>query len=60
VVEPAEMLRLLTDPDSPPGVYAASAHLLTRARFDPAAVIDPLRDLVPVAILGHSIYVFEK
>ena len=60
VVEPAEMLRLLTDPGSPPGVYAASAHLLTRARFDPAAAIDPLRDLAPVAILGHSIYVFEK
>lgn len=60
VVGPSEMLRLLTDPDSPPGVYAASAHLLTRGRFDPSALIDPLTDLEPAAILGHSIYVFER
>jgi hypothetical protein len=60
VVGPAEILTLLTDPDAPPGVYAVSAHLLTRGRYDPSAAIDPLRDLRPVAILGHSIYVYER
>lgn len=59
-VSPPEMLRLLTDPAAPPGVYAVSAHLLTRVRFDPSAPVDPLEDLEPVAILGHSIYVFER
>jgi hypothetical protein len=59
-VGPAEILTLLTDPDAPPGVYAVSAHLLTRGRYDPSAAIDPLRDLRPVAILGHSIYVYER
>lgn len=60
VVGPGEMLRLLADPDAPHGVYAVSAHLLTRGRFDPSAAIDPLSDLAPVAILGHSLYVFER
>lgn len=60
VVEPSEMLRLLADPDAPPGVYAASAHLLTRGRYSRSSTFDPLNDLEPVAILGHSIYVFER
>ena len=59
-VSAPEMLRLLSDPDAPPGVYAASAHLLTRGRFDPSAPVDPLSDLEPVAVLGHSIWIFER
>jgi hypothetical protein len=60
VVEPAEMVRLLADPDAPAGVYVASAHLLARGRYGASRTFDPLRDLEPVAILGHSIYVFER
>lgn len=60
VVSSPEMFRLLTGLDGPPGVYAASAHVLTRGRLDPSAPIDPLSDLVPVAVLGYSIYVFER
>jgi hypothetical protein len=55
----AESVRLLGGPSPPPGVYAVSAHLLTRGRFDPSAPIDPLSDLAPVAVLGHSIYVYR-
>lgn len=58
ILQPAEVLRRLTHPEPPPGVYAVSAHILNRARLFPAPV-DPLRDLVPVAVLGHSIYVYD-
>jgi hypothetical protein len=60
VVGPADIIALLTDRSPPAGVYVASAHLLTRARFDPATPVDPLSDLEPVAVLGHSIWVFER
>jgi hypothetical protein len=60
VVSTPEMFRLLTGPDAPPGVYAVSAHVLTRGRFDLSAPIDPLSDLEPAAVLGYSIYVFER
>jgi hypothetical protein len=53
------MLRLLADPNAPAGVYAASAHLLTRGRYGQTA-FDALTELEPVAILGHSIYVYER
>lgn len=56
---PAEVLSLLTAPDPPPGVYAISAHLLTRARWSGPPLVDPLRDIEPAAVLGHSIYVFD-
>jgi hypothetical protein len=59
VVEPSEMLRLLADPNAPAGVYAASAHLLTRGRYSPTG-FDPLTELEPAAILGYSIYVYER
>lgn len=59
VVGPNEMLRLLGDPDAPPGVYAVSAHLLTRGRYSPSS-FDALSELEPTAILGHSIYVYER
>jgi hypothetical protein len=58
VATPNEVLPLLMRPDPPPGVYAVSAHLLTRARWGGVPEVDPLRDLRPAAVLGHSIYVF--
>ena len=59
VRDPAEVLALLTAPNPPAGVYAVSAHLLTRARWGTPPAIDPLTDLIPVVVLGHSIFVFE-
>lgn len=56
---PDEVLPLLSAPDPPPGVYAVSAHLLTRTRWGGPPLVDPLRDLEPAAVLGHSIYVFD-
>ena len=56
---PAEVLPLLATPDPPPGVYAVSAHLLTRTRWGRPLGVDLLTDLTPVAVLGHSIFVFE-
>ena len=56
---PAEVLPLLATPDPPPGVYAVSAHLLTRTRWGTPHGVDLLTDLTPVAVLGHSIFVFE-
>jgi len=58
ILKPGEVLSRLTRPDPPPGIYAVSAHVLNRARLSPAP-IDPLRDLAPVAVLGHSIYVYD-
>lgn len=58
VLQPGEVLSRLTRPDPPPGVYAVSVHVLNRARLF-TAPIDPLRDLVPVAVLGHTIYVYD-
>lgn len=58
VVGPDEMMRLLADPNAPPGFYAASAHLLTRGRYTSSS-FDVLSSLTPVAVLGHSIYVYE-
>lgn len=57
-VSPYVVLPQLSRPDPPPGVYAVSAHLLNRIRTDPAAPVDPLTDLEPIAVLGHTIYVF--
>lgn len=59
-VAPAVALPQLGSPDLAPGVYAVSAHLLTRFRWGAGAEVDPLRDRVPAAVLGHSIYVFEE
>jgi hypothetical protein len=59
VVGPNEMLTLLADPNAPPGVYAVSAHLLTRGRYSPSS-FDVLSRLTPVAVLGHSIHVYER
>lgn len=59
VALPQEVLPILSSPDPEPGVYAVSAHLLTRVRWGGEPEIDPLRDLAPRAVLGHSIYVFE-
>lgn len=57
-VSPHVVLPLLSRPDPPAGVYAVSAHLLNRIRMNPNAPVDPLRDLTPIAVLGHTIYVF--
>lgn len=59
VRSPDEVLPLLTAPDPPRGVYAVSAHLLTRSRWRGPPPVDPLRDLEPAAVLGHSLYVFD-
>jgi 4-amino-4-deoxy-L-arabinose transferase-like glycosyltransferase len=49
------------DPAAPqPGTHAVSVHLLNRVPFwyeDPP--VDPLRDLEPTAIVGHTFYVYE-
>ena len=58
VLPPHVVVPLLSRPNPPPGVYAVSAHVLNRARLDPSAPVDPLTDLEPVVVLGHSIYVF--
>jgi hypothetical protein len=55
---PQEVLPLLTRPNPPPGVYAVGAHLLTRARWGGRPEVDPLTDLEPAVVLGHSIHVF--
>ena len=59
VLGPSEVIQRLAIPNPAPGTYAVSAHLLTRARFDDATLIDPLTDWAPVAVLGHSLYVFR-
>jgi Dolichyl-phosphate-mannose-protein mannosyltransferase len=59
VVDPAEMFRLLADPNAPHGAYAISAHLLTRGRYFPTS-FDALSRLEPTAILGYSLYVYER
>ena len=56
---PEAVLPLLTAADPPPGVYAVSAHLLTRARWGRRPVVDPLRDRTPRVVLGHSLHVFD-
>jgi hypothetical protein len=58
-VPPHEAVGLLSNPNPPPGIYAVSAHLLNRARLPGAPLVDPLRDLQPVAVLGNTIYVFD-
>ncbi|GMV07161.1 MAG: glycosyl transferase [Gemmatimonadota bacterium] len=55
---PHEAVGILSNPAPPPAVYAVSAHLLNRAKLSPGPV-DPLKDLQPVAVLGHTIYVFD-
>ncbi len=59
VVPPEVALPVLASPDPEPGIYAVSAHLLTRVRWGGQPAIDPLRDLEPRVILGHSIWVFD-
>lgn len=59
VVAPEVVLPLLASRQPPPGVYAVSAHLLTRVRWGGEPEVDPLRDLSPAAVLGYSIYVFD-
>jgi hypothetical protein len=54
-----EAVRMLSNPDPTPGVYAVSAHLLNRAKLTANLAVDPLKDLEPMAIVGHSIYVFD-
>lgn len=58
-VGPESVLPELSSTDPEPGVYAVSAHLLTRARWAGSPVVDPLRDRTPRAVLGHTIYVFD-
>lgn len=59
VVPPEVALPILASPDPEPGIYAVSAHLLTRVRWGGEPAIDPLRDLEPRVVLGHSIWVFD-
>ena len=56
---PHEAVAILSNPNPPPGVYAVSVHLLNRAKLSRPLVVDPLRDLQPWAVLGHTIYVFD-
>lgn len=58
-VRPEVMVPTLAHDDPPPGVYAVSAHLLNRAKLHRTMTVDPLRDLEPIAVLGHTIYVFD-
>lgn len=59
VVPPEVVLPVLASPDPQPGVYAVSAHLLTRVRWSGQPSVDPIRDLQPRVVLGHSIWVFD-
>lgn len=59
VLGPSQVVRRLAIPNPTPGTYAVSAHLLTRARFDASTPVDPLTDWNPIAVLGHSIYIFR-
>jgi len=54
-----EAVALLSNPNPPPGVYAVSVHLLNRAKLSPNLAVDPLKDLHPIAELGHTIWVFD-
>jgi hypothetical protein len=58
-VPPHVAVGLLSRPNPPPGIYAVSAHLLNRAKLPGAPLVDPLRDLRPVAVLGNTIYIFD-
>ncbi len=58
-VAPHTAVGWLSNPDPPPGIYAVSVHLLNRAKLAPRLEVDPLRDRRPVAVLGHTIYVFD-
>lgn len=58
-VRPELMIPVLAHDDPPPGIYAVSAHLLNRAMLHRTMTVDPLRDLEPIAVLGHTIYVFD-
>lgn len=56
---PQEVLPLLERPDPPPGVYAVSGHLLTRARWGGRTpAVDPLTEREPAAVLGHTLRIF--
>ncbi len=57
-VPPHIAVRVLSHPDPPPGVYVVSVHLLNRARLG-SPPVDPLRDLRPAAVLGHTLWVFD-
>jgi hypothetical protein len=56
---PHTAVGLLSNPDPPPGIYAVSVHLLNRAKLAPNLAVDPLKDLRPVAVLGHTLWVFD-
>lgn len=58
-VPPHTAVGLLSNPDPPPGIYAVSVHLLNRAKLSPNLAVDPLKDLHPIAELGHTIWVFD-
>lgn len=58
-VRPSVSLRELSSATPAPGIYAVSVHLLNRIRADASAAVDPLTDLTPLAILGHTIYVYN-
>ena len=58
-VPPHDAVALLSNPNPPPGIYAVSVHLLNRARVSGVPLVDPLKDLRPVAVLGNTIYVFD-
>lgn len=58
-LRPEVSLPLLSNENPPPGIYAVSVHLLNRIELDTTAPVSPLRDLEPIAILGHTIYVYN-
>jgi Dolichyl-phosphate-mannose-protein mannosyltransferase len=59
VLSPGAAVRALGSASPPPGIYAVSVHVLNRAKLVADLAVDPLKDRVPLAVLGHTIYVFD-
>jgi hypothetical protein len=54
--EPFDAAKLLNEPA--PGLYVISAHLVARAPAHPFAS-DWLRRIKPIAMVAHSLYVYD-
>lgn len=55
----ADMFNRLSQPNPPPGTYVVSVHVLNRAQFYETATVNPLTDLTPATIIGHTLYVYR-
>jgi hypothetical protein len=53
-------VELLGQPQPAAGTYALSVHELNKLYQTPNAPLNPLRDLTPTAVVGHTFNVYER